>query len=372
VPILEADPLQDKVKPFPFPDVQRIVEDELGARLSAILDVRGEADRCGVARPGASRGAARRTVVAVKIQRPDIEDRIREDGEAFEEIAELVDRRVRGGLDHAFRDMVVEFRKTLAAELDYRQEARNMETVGRALAGFRRIVVPQPVRDYTTARVLTMDYVDGTKLTALNPVVLTDVDTKAIADELFQAYLKQVLLDGVFHADPHPGNVFLTDDRRLALLTSGWWGGSRSIRPLLRFSRDFEETARGGRADDGPRPGEEAQTEDFRRAASGIPAYRRATARHAHQEASSITASGRDGHGAPPEPRRRQDAAPPRRHRTHARPRFRPERRDPAPCGRPDVAGCAAARPPHITAWKLTSPEARARATDLPRRTRSD
>src|SRR6185369_16913951 len=139
-------------------------------------------------------------------------------GEAFQEIAELVDRRVRGGRDHAYRDLVVEFRKTITAELDYRKEARNLETIGRELAEFRRIVVPQPVADYTTERVLTMDYVDGTKLTALNPLVLTDVDTKAIADELFHAYLKQVLLDGVFHADPHPGNVFLTADGRLGLL----------------------------------------------------------------------------------------------------------------------------------------------------------
>jgi predicted unusual protein kinase regulating ubiquinone biosynthesis (AarF/ABC1/UbiB family) len=284
-PYLEAlARLQDRIEPFSYAEVERIVERELGARISKAFSF-FEQEPAAAASLGQVHRAALRDGrrVAVKIQRPDIEDRIREDGEAFEEIADIIDGHVRGGLDHAFRDMVVEFRKTLAAELDYRQEARNLETIGSALAGFRRIVVPQPVRDYTTARVLTMDYVDGTKLTALNPVVLTDVDTKAIADELFQAYLKQVLLDGVFHADPHPGNVFLTEDRRLALLDLGMVGRlSETVRDrLMRFllaasEGDGEEAAEQMMAL--ARPGEEARPEDFRRSASELVlAYRHAT-----------------------------------------------------------------------------------------------
>ena len=276
--------LQDRVEPFPYAEVERIVEAELGVRISKAFSF-FDPEPAAAASLGQVHRAALRDGrrVAVKVQRPDIEERIRDDGEAFEEIAELVDGRVRGGRDHAYRDMVVEFRKTLAAELDYRQEAQNLETIGRQLAEFRRIVVPQPVPDYTTGRVLTMDYVEGTKLTALHPVVLTDVDTKAIADELFHAYLKQVLLDGVFHADPHPGNVFLTADGRLALLDLGMVGRlSETVRDrLLRFllaasEGDGEKAAEQVLAL--ARPGEDARAGDFVRSVSELVlSYRNAT-----------------------------------------------------------------------------------------------
>src|SRR4029453_15253512 len=73
----------------------------------------------------------------------------------------------------------------------------------------------------SSSRVLTMEFVSGRKISALNPVVLLDVDAHGLAKELFRAYLRQVIIDGFFHADPHPGNVFLTDDGRLALLDLG-------------------------------------------------------------------------------------------------------------------------------------------------------
>lgn len=230
--------LQDRVEPFPWSDVERIVEGELGARISKAFAWFDEEPAASASLGQVHRAALRDgRPVAVKVQRPDIRDRIREDGEAFQEIAELIDRHVGDGTGHAYRDLVVEFRKRLEGELDYRREARNLEEIGAALAGFRRLVVPRPVPDYTTERVLTMDYIEGTKITALNPVVMVDIDTAGIADELFHAYLQQILLDGFFHADPHPGNVFLTDDRKLALLDLGMVGRlTETIRDrLLRF-----------------------------------------------------------------------------------------------------------------------------------------
>jgi predicted unusual protein kinase regulating ubiquinone biosynthesis (AarF/ABC1/UbiB family) len=110
------------------------------------------------------------------------------------------------------------------SELDYREEARNLETLAQQLAEYPRLVVPLPVHDYTTARVLTMDYVAGTKITVVSPLERTELDGSGLADELFRAYLQQILVDGVFHADPHPGNVLLTTDRRLALVDLGMVG----------------------------------------------------------------------------------------------------------------------------------------------------
>ena len=85
-------------------------------------------------------------------------------------------------------------------------------------------MIPQPVLDYSTRSVLTMDYVPGRKITSLGPLGQLDLNGAPLAEELFRAYLKQILVDGLFHADPHPGNVFITDDGRVALLDLGMVG----------------------------------------------------------------------------------------------------------------------------------------------------
>ena len=214
--------LQDQVEPFPFEDVERIVTEELGVRLSKGF---GSFDAEPLA--AASLGQVHRATlrdgrpVVVKVQRPDIGPVIMDDLDAIEEIATLLDERTEAGERYQFRTMVVEFRKSLLNELDYRKEAQNLTTLADNLQEFERIVVPRPVDDYTTARVLTMDFVEGQKITSLSPVTLLGVDGEQLADDLLRAYLKQILVDGFFHADPHPGNVFLTSDHRIALLDLG-------------------------------------------------------------------------------------------------------------------------------------------------------
>lgn len=214
--------LQDQVEPFPFEDVERIVTEELGVRLSKGF---GSFDAEPLA--AASLGQVHRATlrdgrpVVVKVQRPDIGPVIMDDLDAIEEIATLLDERTEAGERYQFRTMVVEFRKSLLNELDYRKEAQNLTTLADNLREFERIVVPRPVDDYTTVRVLTMDFVEGQKITSLSPVTLLGVDGEQLADDLLRAYLKQILVDGFFHADPHPGNVFLTSDHRIALLDLG-------------------------------------------------------------------------------------------------------------------------------------------------------
>ena len=221
-PYLEAlSRLQDSVAPFSFADVEQIVSSELGVRISKAF-----ADFEPAPTAAASLGQVHRArlrdgrEVAVKVQRPGIREQILEDLEAFGEVAAIVDRHSDPD-GPPLAETVAEFRKALLAELDYEQEAHNLVAIGDSLAEFERIAVPRPVPDYTTSRVLTMDYVQGGKVTALHPVVRIEINGKALAEDLFRAYLKQILIDGFFHADPHPGNVFLTEDGRLALIDLG-------------------------------------------------------------------------------------------------------------------------------------------------------
>src|SRR5205085_5384794 len=92
------------------------------------------------------------------------------------------------------------------------------------LKAFDHLIVPAPITDYSTSRVLTMEYVPGKKITEMSPLTRMEFDGAALAEELFRAYLNQILVDGFFHADPHPGNVFITPDYRIALLDLGMVG----------------------------------------------------------------------------------------------------------------------------------------------------
>jgi Predicted unusual protein kinase len=162
--------------------------------------------------------------VVVKIQRPNISAQIEEDFAALEEIARFLNRHTKFGQRYQLLKILEEFEATLAHELDYRREAANLTALSHNLRNFKRIKVPLPVADYTTHKVLTMDFIDGKKVTELSPLARLDIDGSGLAEELFHAYLQQVLVDGIFHADPHPGNIFLTTDHRIALLDLGMVG----------------------------------------------------------------------------------------------------------------------------------------------------
>ena len=120
--------------------------------------------------------------------------------------------------------MVEEFRRSLLRELDYQREAAHLRAMRESLASFDRLLVPAPIDGYSTGRVLTMERVHGTKIDKLSPVVRTDLDGDELAEQLIGGYLHQILVDGFFHADPHPGNVLLTHDHRVALLDLGMVG----------------------------------------------------------------------------------------------------------------------------------------------------
>jgi len=217
--------LQDNVKPFAYDEVESIVMAELGVRISKAFSY-FETEPMAAASLGQVHAAALRDgrAVVVKVQRPNARKQIAEDFEVLAQIAGFFDAHTEVGRRYRFVSVLEEFRQTIQQELNYEREASNLVTVGRNLQEFPLIVVPQPVMDYSTSCVLTMDRIEGVKITKISPLARLELRGAPLAEELFQAYLQQVLVDGIFHADPHPGNVFVTKDGRIALLDLGMVG----------------------------------------------------------------------------------------------------------------------------------------------------
>jgi predicted unusual protein kinase regulating ubiquinone biosynthesis (AarF/ABC1/UbiB family) len=217
--------LQDKVKPFSFEEVEAVVTEELGVRLSKAF-ARFDKEPLAAASLGQVHAAAMRDgrEVVVKVQRPGIRAEIAKDFEVLAEIAEFLDNHTEMGQRFRFGSVLAEFRETIKRELNYEVEAQNLRSVGANLQEFPHIFVPQPIADYCSRAVLTMERVQGSKVTEVGPLAALEYDAAPIVEELFKCYLKQVLVDGLFHADPHPGNIFVTLEGRLALLDLGMVG----------------------------------------------------------------------------------------------------------------------------------------------------
>jgi predicted unusual protein kinase regulating ubiquinone biosynthesis (AarF/ABC1/UbiB family) len=214
--------LQDGIAPFPFEEVEAIVEEELGAPIKALYR---EFDREPLA--AASLGQVHRAVtgtgreVVVKIQRPDVRETIAGDMDTLGSIARFADKRTSVGRSFGLESLLGQFRRSLLGELDYRREAKNLLKFRELTEPYDRLVVPAPVMKLTSTRVLTMEHVSGRKVTDLGPLALLDLDTTPMVEQLFACYLRSILDEGVLHADPHPGNLLVTDDGNLALLDLG-------------------------------------------------------------------------------------------------------------------------------------------------------
>src|SRR5262249_1388045 len=140
------------------------------------------------------------------------------------EMARFATKYTSFGARYGMIQMVRELEHSLSQELDFRQEAENTRLIGRQIADFSRLTTPTVYTDYATRRVLVLSFVQGRHLPKVPREELDTLDTPAIAKELLSAYLKQIVIDGIFHCDPHPGNIFLADDQRLALMDFGMVG----------------------------------------------------------------------------------------------------------------------------------------------------
>lgn len=214
--------LQDQVRPVGREPVASLLEAELDAPVEEVF---AEFEWQPLA--AASIGQVYRARlpdgdrVIVKVQRPGIDESVSVDLSVLEDLGELVEVRTSWGAEYRVRDLVVEFSTRLREELDFRIEARNARTIAASLPDDSPVYIPRVYEDLSTARVLVMEWLDGVGVRDVPWDRGRATDRKRLADSLLQAFLERMFQDGVFHADPHPGNVMLLTDGRLALIDFG-------------------------------------------------------------------------------------------------------------------------------------------------------
>ena len=214
--------MQENVEPVDFPAIREVVEAELGVRLSHVFlefDEKplGSASLAQVHRARLRDG----TQVAVKVQKPGVAQQLGGDLELLRGFAKNADRFTDMGRRVRFADWLEEFSRTLINELDYLAEAENLARFRDHLAPFPALWVPAPVWDLTRRRVLTMELVEGIRVDQIPGVRRTEEPMDNLADALLRGYLDQIFVHGEIHADPHPGNLRITRDGRLAIFDLG-------------------------------------------------------------------------------------------------------------------------------------------------------
>ncbi len=208
--ISELESLQDDVGPIPIEEVEATIQSEFGGRLSKLFDF-FDPEPLGTASLGQVHGARLRggRAVVVKVQRPRVRAILAEDIQFFKELAGFIAAHTSVGARIDVIGVIKELERTLAEELDYRTEARNAAELRKSLAGFPRLIVPKVVEGYSSEKVLTTERVRGVRVNLISPLARLDHDFTPVAEELTRAYLKGICIDGFFHADPHPGNLFV-------------------------------------------------------------------------------------------------------------------------------------------------------------------
>lgn len=223
--IHEFEKLQDEVPPFPFEDVRRIIERELGDRIESLFESINETPLA-----SASIGQVHLAVlkdgdvVAVKIQRPRIRKIIEVDLEIMLHIASLMEKHIEEVSFHKPVHVIEEFTRTLERELDYSIEASNLERISAQFLRDRTVYIPKLYPDYSRSRVLTLEYIEGIKVSDVHRLNEAGLNRKKITARGADFIMKQVFEFGFFHADPHPGNIFVLPGNVICPIDFGMTG----------------------------------------------------------------------------------------------------------------------------------------------------
>src|ERR687887_414307 len=210
--VTELQELQDAVRPFPYEDVERVIREDLGLSVEQLFT---EFDPTPIA--AASIGQVHGAIlpngrrVAVKVQRPNAPRQVEADLALLYQAARLIKERVRAFDFIDAREIIDEFARSIRQELDYRLEARNAEAFHHRFAGHPHVRIPRVYWSYTRARVLTLEFLDGTQVADIDPAVVPIEDRRELAYRMTEAWMTMIFRQGFFHGDPHPANILLLE-----------------------------------------------------------------------------------------------------------------------------------------------------------------
>ncbi|MBG6237849.1 ubiquinone biosynthesis protein [Mycetocola sp. CAN_C7] len=242
--ITELSKLQDAAPPVPIDAITEAIQSEFGLGPAGVF---AEFDEKPVASAsiGQAHGAllADGTSVIVKVRRPDAVQKVHEDLEILQNLADRADRYWERARTYNIHGLVQEFSQTLRAELDYLQEGRNAERFAENFAGRTEVSIPRIFWETTTSRILTLERVSGIRITDVNALDSAGIDRAELARTGALLMLRMIFEDGFFHADPHPGNLFVQQDGSITLIDFGMVGDidaelqNRFIDFLIAFTR---------------------------------------------------------------------------------------------------------------------------------------
>lgn len=235
--------LQNRISPVPTEEITSIIQSELGAPVEKLFKFFDHKPLAAASMAQVHRALLPDgTEVAVKVLRPGVRERTLADIQVMKEIVSVAKKLSVFASLNDLAQMVRELEESIAGDIDYRIEVQNTARISSKLADFPRLTTPTVYGDYSTSRVLTLGFVRGRKLANLTPEEIKEMGGEAIATDLLSAYLRQIVVEGIFHCDPHPGNIIITEDNRLCLLDFGMVGRfdatemDKITRLLLAFS----------------------------------------------------------------------------------------------------------------------------------------
>ncbi len=218
--------LRDNTPVTPFDQMREVVESELGKPLEDVYSEFNETPLGSASIGQVYKATLKETgeEVAVKIQKPGIYDIIVADVKILNNLAGKADKYITKTRTYNLPAIMKEFERSIFKELNYMEEVMNIRKITNNFKDNEKIVIPQAFNDCCTSKVITMELVDGYEISELFDKEVEGIDNKEIAKISVQSYLKQILLDGFFHADPHPGNMFVTKDGKVAYIDWGMVG----------------------------------------------------------------------------------------------------------------------------------------------------
>lgn len=221
----ELSTLQDSVPPVPYGDIAGVFEESSGTTVDEAFAT-FEREPLAAASLGQVHGAtlASGRRVAVKILRPHIAETIETDLAALKTIFGMAQRHTKLGATIDFDQLYAEFERTVSAELDLMREGKSAEAVRDNLRDFPNVAIPDIQWEQSSSKVLTMEYMEGVSISDITALDALGVDRAQLATDLIDVFAEMILYNGLFHADPHPGNVHVRSDGTIVLLDFGMMG----------------------------------------------------------------------------------------------------------------------------------------------------